>query len=315
MPSFGEQATPERIVGVARHAEAYGFHSLWVRDHLFIPPGRLHGGVTESGFHLDAVHVMAVAAVSTSTIKLGSAVLIPLRHPLQLAQQLATIAFLSGDRIIVGLGAGAFAEEFTSIGRDFEQRHAMVRDTMAVLRLAASGEPVSFQGEVYAFEDVGIIPPPPRVPFWYGGSGTATSVKIAVERGWDGWMGVAPADVFDKRLQRLRELGEEAGRSLSVATIPPTSIARTEERALAPLDQEKIVTSMKHGDRNPYTTFDEVRSALVVGTPESAAEQIAAFGAKGVEVVILDLRVVGDAFDDIFRMVGEEVLPMLRGRD
>jgi alkanesulfonate monooxygenase SsuD/methylene tetrahydromethanopterin reductase-like flavin-dependent oxidoreductase (luciferase family) len=315
MPSFGAQATSDRILGTARAAESYGFHSLWVRDHLFIPPGLDHGGIKESGFHLDALDVLGAAAAVTSTIKLGSAVLIPLRHPLPLAQHLATTTFLSGDRMILGLGAGAFAEEFTSIGLDWEKRHRMVQETVEVLRLLADGAAHTYHGEVYDFEDVAIIPPPPRLPIWYGGSGTAVSVKNAFERGYDGWLGLAPADIFDKRLAKIRELSEEHGRTLTVATIPPTSVAANEAAAISPLDQAKIIQSMRHGDRYGYTTFDEVRSALIVGNPEQAAEQITAFAGKGVDVVILDLRVIGDAFDEVFRRIGEEVLPLLKGGD
>lgn len=315
MPTFGAQAEQRRIFEIAREAEDFGFHSLWVRDHLFIPAGKVHGGITENGVHLEPLHVLGAIASVTRSVRLGTAILTPTRHPLRLAQDLATLSFLHGERFILGVGAGAFVEEFAALGLDWEQRRRMVAETVEVLRLTANGRPASYGGEVYRFEDVAILPPPPRVPLWYGGSGSPASVRIAVEGGFDGWIGLTPADIFGERIARLRELGSRAGRTLTVASIPPTSVAPTRSAALAPLDQEKIVASARSGGQRPdYRSFDEVKSALIVGSPAEAADQLIALTERGVDEIILDLRVVGPAFDDVFRLIGEDVLPRLPSR-
>jgi len=67
LPTFDTQANRERILAAARDAEAHGFGSVWVRDHLFIPKGTLHGGIKESGFHLEPLMSLATVASVTSS--------------------------------------------------------------------------------------------------------------------------------------------------------------------------------------------------------------------------------------------------------
>jgi len=313
LPTFDRQAERQRILKAATDAESFGFGSVWVRDHLFIPRGTLHGGIKESGFHLEPLMALATVASVTSRIKLGTAVLIPLRHPLGLVQLLGTLSFMSEGRVVAGLGLGAFEREFAAVGLDYSKRRQMVRETLDILRIAQGGRELSYQGEVYEFDGVNIDPVPPvNMPVWYGGSGSARSAKLAFDFGFEGWMGNAPADVFDKLVDLARNWEAEHDRKLSLATIPIAAVATTREEALEYLDLDDLVVSISKNVRKEYGTFDEVASALVVGTPQQAAEQIRAFWDKGVSPVILDLRVVGEAFEKVLRLIGEEVMPLLR---
>jgi alkanesulfonate monooxygenase SsuD/methylene tetrahydromethanopterin reductase-like flavin-dependent oxidoreductase (luciferase family) len=261
---------------------------------------------------------MALAAVAsvTTRVRLGTAVLIPLRHPLSLVQLLGTLSFMSGGRVVAGLGLGAFEREFSALGLDYSQRRKMVQETLEILHMAQGGRELSFQGEVYQFDGVSIDPvPTAQMPVLYGGSGSARSAKLAFDFGFEGWMGNAPADVFDKLVELARSWEGEHGRKLSLATIPIASVARTREKALGFLDLDDLVVSISKNVRKEYSTFDEVASALIVGTPAEAAEQIRAFWDKGVSPVILDLRVVGEAFEEVLGLIGEEVMPLLGRRE
>jgi alkanesulfonate monooxygenase SsuD/methylene tetrahydromethanopterin reductase-like flavin-dependent oxidoreductase (luciferase family) len=312
LPTFAAQCRPGRVLDAARKAEQYGFHSLWVRDHLFVPEGLTHGGIRESGRHLEPLIALAAAGAVTRCILLGQAVLIPLRHPLALAQALGTLVHLAGERrLLVGLGAGFNPAEFSAVGLAYERRFRILEETVEILRRTWSGEPVSYKGQVFAFESVRIDPVPPAdTPIWYGGTGSAASVRRAVAH-FDGWMGGGPADVLDELLTLLRRLEAEHGRRITVSTIPLTSVARTRTAALACLDVPKLIHSMNHTMKRTYRTFEEIESALIVGTPEEAAAQLRALAARGVDVVILDLRQVGEAFDDVLDLIGEELLPRL----
>ena len=315
LPTFDRQAKRDRIMDAARDAEAFGFGSLWVRDHLFIPRGTLHGGIKESGFHLEPLMALAAVAGVTSRIKLGTAVLIPLRHPLSLVQLLGTLSFMSDGRVVAGLGLGAFEREFSALGLDYSKRRQMVHETLEIIHNAQEGGEISFAGEVFQIEDVFIDPvPPPDMPIWYGGSGSARSAKLAFEFGFEGWMGNAPADVFDVLIEMAHAWEAEHGRKLALATIPIAVVAPTREKALGYLDLDDLVVSVSKNVRKEYSTFDEVSSALIVGTPAEAAEQIGSFWDKGVSPVILDLRVVGEAFEEVLTLIGEEVMPLLRER-
>jgi len=313
LPTFSAQCQPQRVVEAARKAERYGFHSLWVRDHLFVPEGHVHGGILESGRHLEPLIALTYAGAVTQRILLGQAVLIPLRHPLALSQALGTLSFLSGGRLLVGLGAGFNREEFAALGLPFEARYRMVQETAEILRRTWAGGTVSYKGEVFAFEAVRIEPvPAPDTPIWYGGVGTAASIRRAVTH-FDGWMGGAPADVLDELLALLRRLETEEGRRrLTVSTIPLTSIAPTREAALACLDIPNLLHSMSRTMRRDYQSFTDIESALIVGTPADGAMQLAALAAKGVDVVVLDLRLAGDRFDDTLDLIGQELLPRVR---
>jgi alkanesulfonate monooxygenase SsuD/methylene tetrahydromethanopterin reductase-like flavin-dependent oxidoreductase (luciferase family) len=241
-------------------------------------------------------------------------VLIPLRHPLSLIQLLGTLSYMSQGRVIAGLGLGAFEREFTAVGLDYSRRRRMVEETLEIIRLAQDGKELTYHGDVFEFEGVSIDPTPlPDMPVWYGGSGSPRSAKLAFDFGFEGWMGNAPADVFDDLITLARQWEADSSRSLALATIPIASVAPTRERALAHLDLDDLVVSISKNVRKEYKSFDEVASALIVGTPEEAAEQISAFWAKGVSPVILDLRVVGDAFEEVLDLIGTEVMPLLPG--
>ena len=71
---------------------------------------------------------------------------------------------------------------------------------------------------------------------------------------------------------------------------------------------------MRKAQKRGYARFDEVAGALVLGTPEEAAQQLLAFGEKGMDVVVLDLRVVGPEFDEVLALIGEQVMPLLTER-
>ncbi|MEX2627315.1 MAG: TIGR03619 family F420-dependent LLM class oxidoreductase [Ilumatobacteraceae bacterium] len=175
--------TPARLldpVGVARAAEQAGFHSMWFPDHVCMPRATSSAHVTNrSGRRsyepqhemLDAAVTMGAVAASTSTLKLGTSVLIaPYRHPLSDARQLATIDVLSGGRLLVGVGAGWMQEEFDALGVPFSERGRRAVECIEVYRRAWTDDAVAYDGEHYRFADVSMDPkpldPPPIV---YGG--------------------------------------------------------------------------------------------------------------------------------------------------
>ncbi len=177
------RSTPAQLldpVGVARAAEAAGFHSMWFPDHVCMPRITSSAHVTNrSGRRsyepqhemLDAMVTMGAVAASTSTLKLGTSVLIaPYRHPLSDARQLATVDVLSGGRVLVGVGAGWMQEEFDALGVPFSERGRRTVECIEVYRRAWTDEAVANDGEHYRFADVSMDPkpldPPPIV---YGG--------------------------------------------------------------------------------------------------------------------------------------------------
>ncbi len=203
--------------GVRRQAqalEAAGFDSLWVSDHILQPrsiesayPFSADGRATWSTevAYLDAVVALGVLAALTERVELGSAILVlPLRQPLVLAKQLATVDVLSGGRLSLGIGTGWLAEEFEALGVDFRARGRITDDWIALLRSSWTGFPEAFHSDRYTLRaDMVALPSPAhRIPLLVGGTSPA-AFRRAAHRG-DGWIGQQPIDSID-----LEELSEQ----------------------------------------------------------------------------------------------------------
>jgi probable F420-dependent oxidoreductase len=154
-PGLDYQMTRRITRDMARRAEELGFDSLTVWDHLLSAPG-LYGGSW-----LDPLMVLSCAAGATETIPLGTHILVvPIRHPVLLAKELASLDFMSGGRFFFGVGPGWNEPEFTSMGVSMRQRGRRTDEILDAVKLLLTQEHVSFQGEFYQFEDVTIEPRP-----------------------------------------------------------------------------------------------------------------------------------------------------------
>ena len=157
----------------AAYAEELGFASIWVSEHHF----------SEEGYLPSLSAVLGALAERTSRARLGTAVLLaPLHHPLRLAEDLAVIDQLSGGRLDVGLAPGYKPDEFAVLGVPKSQRGARTDETIEILQLAWRGEPFSYAGRHFRFDDVVVGPPPaqqPGPPIWVGGNSLAAARRAA----------------------------------------------------------------------------------------------------------------------------------------
>ncbi|MEU8251207.1 LLM class F420-dependent oxidoreductase [Nonomuraea sp. NPDC048916] len=185
---------------LATLAERHGFESLWVSDHtVLVENPRSRYPFSESGeFYLppdtdwyDWVVTLSFVAAATTAIRLGVGVaVLPHRHPVLLAKQLATLDRLSGGRVSLGAGAGWLAEEFDALGVPFAGRGRRVDAAIELMRATWTGAPPP--GEHGPFS----VPPGVRtrpvpvqghVPILIGGESPA-ALRRAVVQG-DGWFG------------------------------------------------------------------------------------------------------------------------------
>ena len=121
----------------------------------------------------DSIVLMSAIASATATLRLiGAAIIAPLRHPLLLAHQLATLDLLSEGRLVVQPTVSWHREEYEALGVPFEARGKLLDEHLAAWRAAWTASPASFRGDHYAFEDVWLEPKPfrPEGPrMWFGG--------------------------------------------------------------------------------------------------------------------------------------------------
>lgn len=210
------------VVALAQRAEACGYESVWLSDHAAL---RADGAdiVARYGrllYRPDADFVsplvaLAAIAQATSTIRIGVSVLIaPLRNPLLLARDIATLDILSSGRLELGLGVGWNADEFRAVGADYSTRGARMDEMLDVMRTLFTDERPEFHGRYYGFDPIGFEPKPIQQPgpkLLIGGTSEA-ALRRAVRRG-DGWLASGPIDRIMIDAQRARQAWSDAGRT------------------------------------------------------------------------------------------------------
>ena len=190
--NMGDQSTPETMSVCATAAEAAGLESIWVVDHIAIPPGDAEGS---NGRYVDPLVSLAWLAGVTRQIRLGVGVLIlPYRSPLPTAKQIASIQELSGGRLLFGAGIGWMDPEFRALGVNRHQRGRLADDTLAFIRACFDNDEVTANGQTFLFR-----PRPPRPPIYIGGS-PPHALKRAATFG-DGWL---PMGMTPERLPKAR---------------------------------------------------------------------------------------------------------------
>jgi probable F420-dependent oxidoreductase len=234
---------PDQVVEVARIAESVGFHGVVASDHVFHPdkltstyPYSEDGkpGFAPDTDWLDPGALLAAIGAATERIWMSHAVLVlPLRHPLEVAKSLATVSQLAGGRLALGAGVGWMKEEFDQLGKDFHTRGKRADEMIEVMRKVWGGGPVEHHGEFFDFDPIWMRPTPAEpIPIWIGGQSEAALRRAA--RLGDGWIasgcGVDELEGWIGRLDRLRR---EAGRArdpfsvlVPLAEVPDVDAAR-----------------------------------------------------------------------------------------
>lgn len=212
LPQYGRAASADGIARAARQAEDLGFADVWVSDHLAVPTGAPY----LAPFLFEPLVTLTWAASATSTIRLATGVLIlPYRHPLHLANELAALDIFSGHRVLLGVGAGWLEEEFDALGVPFADRGARTDDALAALRACWELRPVEHAGTHYTLHDLQVLPQPERIPVWSGGT-SRRALRRAVTA-CDGWQGtrLTPSEI-EPFVATLRASRPEADFTISL---------------------------------------------------------------------------------------------------
>ena len=214
LPHIGRKAGPDSIRRAAIQAEELGFADVWVSEHIIVPKGAPY---PPSPNFWDPVLTLTWAAAATQRVKLGTSVLVlPMRHPLPLAKELATLQNLSRGRLILGAGVGWLEAEFAALGVPFHERGRRMDEGIALMKAVWSQDPVTFPAKwIPAVVNTMRSQPMPEVPIpiWIGGSSDA-AIKRALRL--DGWHGsrVRPEQAADM-VKRLR--AERPGADFTVS--------------------------------------------------------------------------------------------------
>ena len=188
----GPFVQPERLSHLAETADRCGFESIWTVEHVVIPEGykstypyaasgKIPGG--EDVPIPDPLLPLAYAAARTTKLKLATGIVIlPQRHPLYVAKELATLDVLSGGRMIFGIGSGWLREEFDSLGLDFGSRGSRTDEAIEAVRVLWREDSSRFEGKHFNFGPVKSFPKPVQkggVPIHIGGHSKAAARRAA----------------------------------------------------------------------------------------------------------------------------------------
>lgn len=173
------------------HADRLGFDAVWMPEH--------HG--TDDGMLPSPLVMAAAIAARTTRIRIGTSILVlPLHHPVRIAEDVVVADLLSGGRMVLGVGQGYAEPEFALFGRDRRQRGSLLEESVEVIRKAWTGERFTHHGEHWHFDDVLVTPSPERSIPVYAGGVTPAGLRRAARIG-DGLIVYCakPADLVERR--------------------------------------------------------------------------------------------------------------------
>jgi probable F420-dependent oxidoreductase len=214
---------------LARAAEQRGFESLFVPEHTHIPASRRTpwpGGPAlprEYWHTLDPFVALAAAAAVTTRLKVGTGIcLIIERDPITTAKEVASLDFVSGGRMLFGIGGGWNAEEMENHGTDFKSRFRVLRERVLAMKEIWTKEEAAFHGEFVNFDPIWSHPKPvqkPHPPVLLGGESGHTLQRVVDF--CDGWFprGRAGDDTIVRGLADLRARAARAGRDMTTLSV------------------------------------------------------------------------------------------------
>jgi probable F420-dependent oxidoreductase len=184
--------TPEAIAVVARAAEESGFDSLWGGEHLALPePPAASTPMPARTTFVDLCVTIAFAAAHTRRLRFGTGIMIlPLRNPVVLAKQLASVDVITGGRFIFGVGISNIEDEYKAVGMPFDHRGKRAEKSILVMKALWSMERANFRGRFFSLGGVRAEPRPvqqPNPPIIFGGKSSYAFARTA--RLGDGWFG------------------------------------------------------------------------------------------------------------------------------
>jgi probable F420-dependent oxidoreductase len=315
------QASFEETLRECERAEQAGFDSIWLGEHHNNPvlyPAPLIG--------------LAAVASRTRRIRLGTGVLLlPLYHPMMVAEEGAMVDMISGGRLILGVGAGYAPEEFAAFGSSLKERGGRLEESTALLHRLWTEEHVSHRGKYYQLDDATVAPRPvqrPRPPIWFG-AWAAPAIRRAARLG-DAWF-VGPS----ANLQEIAPCAElyrracsEAGKAQGqVALFRYVFVASSANEAMATAGAPFINAFERMYFRWPHPVVKRPAGELtiqrlaadriILGDPRSCIEEIRRFEKElGVKYLVCRFSVPGiprEACEKSLELFTRDVMPALRG--
>lgn len=274
LPNYGNHLSREAVIDSAKLAEELKFDSVWTTDHILVPSKHLdpYGNI------LDCLTTLAYLGAVTKKIHLGTSILVlPLRNPIVVAKQVATVHYLTNGRLILGTAVGWMEEEFQNLAIPFHGRGKRFEEAVRLIRILHSSESPQFDGRYHKFKDTVFKPTLGRnrgPPIWFGGNSEAASLRAA--RLADGWHPVGLT------IERYRTMVQKVKSALP--------------------DGKQFTFSLRihvdiDGKTKPYSASSGESRDVITGNVDQAVQVIQQYGDAGLKHLVcyfgdVDLKVL-----------------------
>ena len=277
-----------RALEMAQAAESLGFRSVWLAEHHF----------STYGYLSRPVQLATYIAARTARLRVGTAVIVvPLHHPLVIAEEIATLDLLAGGRVDIGLGRGYQHYEFERLGLELESSRARWEESIDIILKAFAGQPFSYDGKFFKIPETTVFPQPlqkPRPPIWISAQ-SPDSVEGAVRRGFNvltGGFGVPIERMAEFRRLFDRVVAEvKPSAPLQVGVQRAVYVTDSAADARAAAEEARWNMRVTLSLRNHYERVERGRAIpvpapkepdvddlldrfLVIGTPDTVIRQI-----------------------------------------
>jgi alkanesulfonate monooxygenase SsuD/methylene tetrahydromethanopterin reductase-like flavin-dependent oxidoreductase (luciferase family) len=267
-------------------------------------------------------------------LKVGtSVILLPLHHPVRVAEDVITLDLVSKGRVILGVGIGYQPADFRAFAVPMEHRLGLFEEGFAILRQCFAGEPFSFRGKHYTLEDVQIRPRPfqrPGPPLWIGGSVPAAARRAG--RIADGFVGTPSTGLENatELIEHYTSAARGAGRPVQIVQMRDAWVARTRGEAETVYGPEVMAAYRYYWEQRlaefrnipadtKFTLEVLAPDRLILGDPETCVREFQRWHkATGADYFLLRLRHAhsgGPPHEKIMeaiRLFGDQVLPYCR---
>ncbi|MBI1736186.1 MAG: LLM class flavin-dependent oxidoreductase [Candidatus Rokubacteria bacterium] len=311
----------DETIAEAQLAESCGFDSCFFGEHH----------QDRDGFLPSPLIVATAVAAHTRTLNVGtSVILLPLHHPVRVAEDVITLDLVSKGRVIVGVGIGYQPADFRAFGVPMDDRRGRFEESLEILRRCWSGERFSFHGKHFTLDDVQITPRPfqrPSPPLWIGASVPAAARRAG--RVADGFVGTPSTglDNATRLIETYREAAREAGRPARVVQMRDAWVAASRGDAEAVYGPEVLAAYRYYWENRlaefksipadaPFTLETLAPNRLIVGDPETCVREFQRWHeATGADYFLLRLRHAHSGgpphakIMEAIRLFGDRVLP------
>jgi len=312
-------ARPEDILPIAQLAERVGFDSVWGNDHMTTQRYVQREWPDPPNFYEPLITFTYVAA-RTERIRLATGIIVlPMRTMPVLAKQVATLDQLSGGRVILGVGTGAYREEYEALAPDARgaRRGEIVDEGMQALRLLFTERRATYRGRHVRFEEVECFPKPRQAPLPMYAGGNHPEVRRRAGAWSQGWMpAVLSPEEIARGVDDVHRAAAAAGRDGSAIDIAPQfacSIGRTHEDAVRRFHASQLYKHLESLKRS--TLRDQQAGGFeqrnLIGSPEEICERIRAYERAGVTTCsgILFVANTVPELQEAIELFGREVIP------